>query len=156
VVAAVISISDTRDLASDAGGALIVEMLEAAGHRVGSRSVVPDEADQIEDAASRALAAPETQAVIVTGGTGVAARDVTPDALEPLFDREIPGFGELFRWLSYQEIGTAAMLSRAIAGLVDGRVVFALPGSRAAVRLGMEKLILPELGHLVGEARKDP
>jgi molybdenum cofactor biosynthesis protein B len=92
--------------------------------------------------------------VILTGGTGVAPRDVTPEAIEPLLERIVPGFGELFRWLSYQEIGSAALLSRAVAGLAAGRVVFALPGSRGAVQLGMEKLVLPELGHLLGEARK--
>jgi molybdenum cofactor biosynthesis protein B len=92
--------------------------------------------------------------VIFTGGTGIAPRDVTPDTVEPLLDRGIPGFGEFFRQLSYEEIGSAAMLSRALAGMKDGRVVFVLPGSRAAVLLGMQKLILPELGHLAGEAVK--
>jgi molybdenum cofactor biosynthesis protein B len=92
--------------------------------------------------------------VILTGGTGVAPRDVTPETVEPLLDRVIPGFGELFRMLSYEEIGSAALLSRALAGLRAGRVVFALPGSRGALRLALEKLILPELGHLAGEALK--
>jgi len=92
--------------------------------------------------------------VILTGGTGVAPRDVTPDTVEPLLDRVVPGFGELFRALSYEEIGSAALLSRALAGLVSGRVVFVLPGSRGAVELAMQKLILPELGHLAAEAVK--
>jgi molybdenum cofactor biosynthesis protein B len=92
--------------------------------------------------------------VILTGGTGVAPRDVTPEAVEPLLDRVVPGFGELFRALSYQEIGSAALLSRALAGLASGRVVFVLPGSRGAVELAMEKLVLPELGHLAAEAVK--
>ena len=95
-----------------------------------------------------------TRAVILTGGTGVAPRDVTPDTVEPLLDRILPGFGELFRLLSYEDIGSAALLSRALAGLAQGRVVFVIPGSRGAVRLAMEKLILPELGHLTAEAVK--
>jgi molybdenum cofactor biosynthesis protein B len=154
VATAVIAVSDTRDLASDEGGALIAELLEAAGHRVTRREVVPDDADRIEAALSRALEREDTRAVILTGGTGVAPRDVTPDAVEPLLDREIPGFGELFRLLSYQEIGSAALLSRALAGVAEGRVVFALPGSKGGVRLAMEKLILPEIGHLAAEAVK--
>ena len=92
--------------------------------------------------------------MILTGGTGVAPRDQTPEAVEPLLDRVVPGFGELFRMLSYEEIGAAALLSRALAGLVGGRVVFVIPGSRGAVGLAMEKLILPEIGHLAGEAVK--
>ena len=95
-----------------------------------------------------------TRALILTGGTGVAPRDVTPDTVEPLLERVIPGFGELFRALSYEEIGSAALLSRTLAGLTAGRVVFVIPGSRGAVRLAMEKLILPELGHLTAEAVK--
>lgn len=154
VPTAVIAVSDTRDLASDEGGALIAELLESAGHPVTQREVVPDDADRIEAALSRALEREDTRAVILTGGTGVAPRDVTPDAVEPLLDREIPGFGELFRWLSYQEIGPAALLSRALAGVAEGRVVFALPGSKGGVRLAMEKLILPEIGHLAAEAVK--
>jgi molybdenum cofactor biosynthesis protein B len=94
------------------------------------------------------------RAVILTGGTGVAPRDVTPDAVEPLLDRVVPGFGELFRALSYADIGSAALLSRALAGLASGRVVFVLPGSRGAVKLAMEQLVLPEIGHLAAEAVK--
>jgi molybdenum cofactor biosynthesis protein B len=154
VSTAVIAVSDTRDLASDAGGALIVELLEKAGHRVASREIVPDDPDRIEEALSRALESPETRAVILTGGTGVAPRDVTPESVEPLLEREIPGFGELFRLLSYQEIGSAALASRALAGVAVGKPVFALPGSRGGVRLAMERLILPEIGHLAAEAVK--
>jgi molybdenum cofactor biosynthesis protein B len=154
VPTAVITVSDSRDLASDTGGALLVELLEAAGHRVSLREIVRDDADEIEAAVSRALSDADTRAVILTGGTGIAPRDVTPEAIEPLFEREIPGFGELFRWLSYAEIGSAAMLSRALAGVAEGRVIFALPGSRGGIRLAMEKLILPELGHLASEAVK--
>jgi molybdenum cofactor biosynthesis protein B len=154
VPTAVITVSDTRTLEDDTGGALVVELLEGGGHTVTHREVVPDDAERIEAAASQALEREDTRALILTGGTGVAPRDVTPDAVEPLLEREIPGFGELFRWLSYQDIGSAALLSRALAGLVEGKVVFVLPGSRGAVRLALEKLILPELGHLAAEAVK--
>jgi molybdenum cofactor biosynthesis protein B len=154
VPTAVVTVSDTRTLETDTGGALVAELLAAAGHPVVSRSVVRDEPDEIRRALEAALAEPEVRAVILTGGTGVAPRDVTPETVEPLLDRVIPGFGELFRMLSYEEIGSAALLSRALAGLRAGRVVFALPGSRGALRLALEKLILPELGHLAGEALK--
>jgi molybdenum cofactor biosynthesis protein B len=152
--AAVLTVSDTRTLETDRGGAAVVELLEGAGHAVASREIVPDERDAIGDALSRALARGDLHAVILTGGTGVAPRDVTPEAIAPLLEREIPGFGELFRMLSFEEIGPAALLSRATAGTAGGVVVFALPGSRAAVKLAMQRLILPELGHLAGEAGK--
>jgi len=150
----VITVSDTRSLADDTGGALVCELLEAAGHRVALRELVEDDVEAIRAALGRALAAADCAAVILTGGTGIAPRDVTPEALVPLFDREIPGFGELFRALSYAEIGAAAMLSRALAGIARGRLVVGLPGSRAAIRLAVEKLLLPELPHLAGEAAK--
>jgi molybdenum cofactor biosynthesis protein B len=154
VAAVVITVSDTRSLETDTGGALVAELLEAAGHEIAAREIVRDEPAEIEAALERALELAGTRAVIFTGGTGVAPRDVTPDTLEPRLDRIVPGFGELFRQLSYQEIGSAALLSRALAGLARGRVVIAIPGSRGAVRLAMEKLILPEIGHLAGEAVK--
>ena len=152
--AVVITVSDTRTLADDSGGALLVELIESAGHRVVDRSIVPDEVDAIRAAVDVAVMRDDVHAVLLTGGTGIAARDVTPEALEPILDRVIPGFGELFRALSYQEIGSAALLSRALAGTVRGRVVVALPGSRAAIRLAVEKLLLPELPHLASEAAK--
>jgi molybdenum cofactor biosynthesis protein B len=154
VPTAVIAVSDTRTLSTDAGGARIAELLAAAGHPVVSREVVRDEPDQIRAALARWLRDDAARAVILTGGTGVAPRDVTPEAVEPLLERGVPGFGELFRALSFQEVGTAAMLSRALAGIAAGRVVFVLPGSRAAVELALTKLILPELGHLAAEAVK--
>jgi molybdenum cofactor biosynthesis protein B len=154
VPTAVVTVSDTRSLETDAGGACVVELLEGAAHPVVSREIVRDEPGEIAAALGRALSRDGTRAVIFTGGSGVAPRDVTPDAVTPLLDRVVPGFGELFRALSFQEIGSAALLSRALAGLAAGRVVFVLPGSRGAVRLAMEKLILPELGHLAGEAVK--
>lgn len=154
VVVVVITVSDTRTLETDTGGALVSEMLAKAGHEVAAREIVPDEPEAIAGAARGAIERPEVAAVILTGGTGVAPRDVTPESVEPLLERIIPGFGELFRQLSYADIGSAALLSRATAGLASGTVVFVIPGSRGAVRLAMEKLILPELGHLAAEAVK--
>jgi len=150
----VVTVSDTRTLETDAGGALVAELLEGAGHPVAGREVVPDEPEAIAGALRRALAAPEVGAVILTGGTGVAPRDRTPEAVAPWLEREVPGFGELFRMLSFEEIGSAALLSRALAGLAAGRPVFVLPGSRGAVRLALTRLVLPELGHLAAEAQK--
>jgi len=154
VSTAIVTVSDTRTLESDTGGALAEELLAGAGHPVVERRIVADEPAEIAAAVSELVSRHEVQAVLLTGGTGVAPRDVTPDTVEPLLQRVIPGFGELFRMLSYEEIGSSALLSRALAGLLKGRVVFVLPGSRGAVRLGLEKLVLPELGHLAGEVRK--
>ena len=154
VPTAIVCVSDTRTLETDAGGRRIAELLAAAGHPVTSREVVRDEPDAIRGALERLLRDPGVRAVIFTGGTGVAPRDVTPETLEPRLERLIPGFGELFRMLSWHDVGSAALLSRALAGIAAGRVVFALPGSRAAVELAVEKLILPELGHLAAEAVK--
>lgn len=154
VPCALLTVSDTRTPATDSGGALLEELLRGAGHPVLSRAIVPDDADAIRRAALEALAQPDVRALLVTGGTGIAPRDVTPDVLGPLLERTLPGFGELFRMLSWQEVGSAALLSRALAGVRAGRLVFVLPGSRGALRLALEKLILPELGHLAGEAVK--
>jgi molybdenum cofactor biosynthesis protein B len=154
VPTAVVTVSDTRSLESDTAGARVVELLEQGGHPVVGRSIVGDEPGEIAAALRELVARDDVRAVIFTGGTGVAPRDVTPDTVAPLLDRVIPGFGELFRLLSYQEIGSAALLSRALAGLASGRVVFVLPGSRGAVALAMERLLLPELAHLAGEAVK--
>lgn len=154
VPTALITVSDTRTLETDTGGACAAELLGAAGHPVAWREIVKDDAAAIAAALRRALAREDLHAVVLTGGTGVSPRDVTPEAVAPLLERVLPGFGELFRMLSHQEIGSAALLSRALAGLAAGKPVFVLPGSRAAVRLALEKLVLPELGHLVAEARK--
>jgi len=153
VPAVVVTVSDTRTLETDTGGALVETLLTAAGHPVLRREIVRDEPDEIAAALLRATR-DESRALIFTGGTGVAPRDVTPDTIEPLLERVIPGFGEIFRRLSYEDIGSAAILSRALAGLRQGRVVFVIPGSRGAVGLAMERLILPELGHLAAEAVK--
>lgn len=150
----VITISDTRTWADDTGGALIVELLESAGHRVAHRSIVPDDQQQIVDAVLEYASKPPIDAVITTGGTGIARRDITFEAVRSVLDREIVGFGELFRMLSWDEIGSAAMLSRAIAGVIGEMAIFALPGSRNAIRLAMTRLILPEIEHVVFEIRK--
>jgi molybdenum cofactor biosynthesis protein B len=151
---AVLTVSDTRTLADDKSGAAIVERLEGAGHSVAARVIVPDETDRVAAAVREFLVAPGIDAVLITGGTGIAERDQTPEALRGMFTKELPGFGELFRMLSYQEIGAAAMLSRAVGGVVGRTIVLLMPGSTAAVRLAMDKLIVPELGHLVEHARR--
>jgi len=154
VATVVITVSDTRTFETDAGGQCAAQLLEAAGHPVRARKIAKDDPAAIAAALSAALERDDIGAVVLTGGTGVAPRDVTPESVEPLLDRIVPGFGELFRALSYQEIGSAALVSRALAGIASGKVVFALPGSRGAVQLALEKLILPELGHLAAEALK--
>lgn len=142
----VITASDTRAAATDESGRLIRELLEGAGHRVAYYEVLPDSPERIAAAVRKGLH--DLDGVIVNGGTGIAARDSTIEALRPLIDKELEGFGELFRALSYQEIGSAAFLSRALAGISGGKIVVALPGSPNACRLAMEKLLLPELGHM--------
>ncbi len=151
---AVITVSDTRTLQDDLGGALIVQTLDRAGHRVVARKIIVDQQERITEAVVALLADPQVDAVLLTGGTGLAARDQTTEAVERLFDAEVPGYGELFRMLSYQEIGPAAMLSRAMAGRVGRKLVLTMPGSPNGVRLAMEKLIAPELAHLVLHAGK--
>jgi molybdenum cofactor biosynthesis protein B len=154
VTCAVITVSDTRTLDTDKSGALIVELLEAAGHRVLDRTIVPDEPDRIRPLVAGYADRGDVQAVLLTGGTGISPRDRTFETLTELLTKPLPGYGELFRMLSYPEIGAAAMLSRALGGLIGATVVLTMPGSAAAVRLAMEQLILPELGHLVHEADK--
>lgn len=149
VACAVVTVSDTRTPETDVGGRLARELLERVGHRVAEQRIVPDDRDAIAAAVRGLVAGGQVQAVILTGGTGVAPRDVTPEALAPLLDRRIEGFGELFRRLSWEEVGPAAMLSRALGGVVGRVVVLAIPGSPAGVRLAIERIIGPELGHLV-------
>jgi molybdenum cofactor biosynthesis protein B len=150
----VLTVSDTRTEATDASGRAIRELLEGAGHAVSGSSIVPDEPAQVAHAVGTALAGPGTQVVITTGGTGITRRDGTYEAVTALFQKRLDGFGELFRMLSYEDIGPAAMLSRATAGTVGERAVFVLPGSEAVVRLAMTKLILPELGHVVQQVTR--
>jgi molybdenum cofactor biosynthesis protein B len=149
-----LTVSDTRTEATDTAGRTIGELLQAAGHEIAGRTIVRDDPDLVRDTIQRQLANPGVQVIIVTGGTGVTSRDSTFEAVDRLFDKRLDGFGELFRMLSYEEIGSAAMLSRACAGLAAGRIVAALPGSEAGVRLAMERLLIPELGHLVREANR--
>jgi len=151
VSCAVITISDTRTPETDGSGARIQELLTAHGHRVVHYEILKDEPAQISGAIGAVPAAAEV--IIVNGGTGVARRDTTYEAVSRLLEKEISGFGELFRMLSYEQIGAAAMLSRATAGVVGPHVLFSVPGSTAAVELAMTKLILPQLGHLVGLVR---
>ena len=146
----VVTVSDTRDLATDRSGQRATDLLTEAGHVVRSREVVADDRAAIAELVRAAVADPEIDAVILTGGTGIAPRDVTYEAIDELLEKPLHGFGELFRNLSYAEIGSAAMLSRAVGGVIGRTVVFALPGSTKAVELGVSRLIAPELGHMIG------
>lgn len=150
---AVITVSDTRSLETDRSGQLIKQLLLDANHRVRAYTIVKDEPTQIQ-AQMEALGYLELDAVIFNGGTGIAPRDTTYDAIEGLLEKTLPGFGELFRWLSYQEIGSRAIASRAIAGVYQNKLIFSLPGSTNAVKLAMQQLILPELIHLVSQLHK--
>jgi molybdenum cofactor biosynthesis protein B len=142
---AVLTVSDTRDLASDSSGGLLEQELGAAGHVCHERIVVKDEVEAIRAKVQSWCATEGVQVILVTGGTGVTARDVTPEALEPLYDKALSGFGELFRMLSWEDIGAATIQSRASAGVIDGRLVFVLPGSTGACRLAVEKILLSQL-----------
>ena len=150
----VITVSDTRTEDTDTGGRAIAELLDAAGHEIVGRTIVKDDAELLRDAIGRQLANPSVQAIVTTGGTGITSRDCTYEAVSAMLWKRLDGFGELFRMLSYEQIGPPAMMSRATAGLVSGRIVVSLPGSEAAVRLAMERLLIPELGHLVQQASK--
>jgi molybdopterin adenylyltransferase len=149
---AVLTVSDTRAPETDVSGRTIVELLEAAGHAVAKRQILRDDPKDVHDAVLGQVGG--VDAIITTGGTGITSRDSTYEAIVELLDKRLDGFGELFRSLSYEEIGSAAMLSRACAGVARGTIIFMLPGSENAVRLAMTRLILPELGHLVGELRR--
>jgi len=151
---AVVTISDTRTERTDTSGAAIADLLRTAGHEVVKRTIVKDDPDTIRVVIERELANPDVQAIITTGGTGITSRDTTYEVVSRLMQKQLDGFGELFRMLSYQDVGPAAMLSRACAGLAAGRILIALPGSEAAVRLAVQKLVIPELGHLVREATR--
>lgn len=148
---AVITVSDTRTEAEDSSGRHIVDALEAAGHTVELYRIVKDEPAEIRQALEDASASGTIRAVLINGGTGLAPRDRTYETIAAMIEKRMDGFGELFRMLSYEEIGAAAMLSRTVAGLYRGMIVFSMPGSTGAVRLAMEKLIVPELAHVVGQ-----
>jgi molybdenum cofactor biosynthesis protein B len=150
----VLTVSDTRTPDTDTSGRAIRELLDDAGHVVTGSRIVPDEAEQVTEAIEQQLAHASTRIVITTGGTGITSRDGTFEAIDRLFEKRLEGFGELFRMLSFGEIGAAAMLSRAAAGTIARKAVFVLPGSEHAVRLALTKLILPELGHIVQQLDK--
>jgi len=150
----VLTVSDTKTPATDTSGAVIRELLTAAGHRVAGSAIVRDEPADVARLVRDACADPAVQVVILTGGTGITSRDSTFEAVEALLDKRLPGFGELFRMLSFQEVGAAAMLSRAQMGIHARRVVVSLPGSPNACRLALEKLLIPELGHLLREVSR--
>jgi molybdenum cofactor biosynthesis protein B len=149
---AVLTISDTRAMETDVSGRAIVNLLEEAGHVVAKRQILRDEPKDVHDVVLSQIGG--VDAIVTTGGTGISSRDSTYEAVTGLLDKRLDGFGELFRVLSYQEIGSAAMLSRATAGVARGTVIFLLPGAENAVHLAMTKLILPELGHIVRELRR--
>jgi molybdenum cofactor biosynthesis protein B len=154
IACAVITISDTRTPETDTGGQAIVDLLLAAGHSIVERHIIQDEPEPMRALLAVLTAGGEVQAILMTGGTGLGSRDQTYETVASLITKPLPGYGELFRLLSYQEIGAAAMLSRAVGGLIGRTVVLTMPGSPAGVRLAMEKLILPELTHLVREASR--
>ena len=153
VACAILTVSDTRTPETDASGACIRTLLEEAGHHVAAYGIVPDELREVQDRLDAFLGATAIDAVIVNGGTGLAPRDTTYETVAALLDKRLDGFGELFRMLSYQQVGPAAMLSRATAGVARGKVLASLPGAPAAVELAMSKLLVPELGHMVDLAR---
>jgi molybdenum cofactor biosynthesis protein B len=150
----VLTMSDSRTLETETSGRAIAEMLEAAGHQVVARELVKDDPALVRTVVGKYLAHPDVRAVITTGGTGISRRDSSFEAIDAMLEKRLTGFGELFRMLSYADIGSAAIMSRACAGTIDRKIVFALPGAEGAVRLAMEKLILPELGHVVRELNR--
>ena len=151
---AVVTVSDSRTLETDTGGKEVIDRLLAAGHVVAAREIIPDDPARMRPLLEDWRDAVDVDAILMTGGTGLTSRDQTYETVTSLLTKPLPGYGELFRLLSYQEIGPAAMLSRATGGLIGRVVLLTMPGSPAAVRLAMEKIILPELPHLVREARR--
>jgi molybdenum cofactor biosynthesis protein B len=149
-----LTVSDTRGSADDVSGAVMRELVAAAGHRVRETAIVPDDPTTVRDRVVAWALDPSCDVVVSSGGTGLSARDHTVEAVGAVFETRIDGFGELFRLLSFEEIGSAAMLSRAAAGVVGGTPVFLLPGSPKAVTLALTRLILPEIAHIVSELRR--
>jgi molybdenum cofactor biosynthesis protein B len=154
ITVALITVSDTRDREEDKSGTVLRDLLLGAGHTVFDRFLVRDERDEIESRLAELLKVEEIDMIILTGGSGIAKRDVTIESVLPFVEKTIDGFGELFRYLSFVEIGSPAMLSRAMAGVAREKIIVCLPGSVKAVELAMNKLLLPEAGHLILEARK--
>ncbi len=153
VACAILTVSDTRTPETDTSGAMTRDLLLQAGHRVVTQAILPDEPERVRAHVESWLAIPDLDAVLVNGGTGLAPRDTTYEAIAGLLEKRLDGFGELFRMLSYEQIGAAAMLSRAVAGVARGKIVASMPGSTAAVELAVSKLLVPELGHMVKLAR---
>jgi len=151
---AIITVSDTRTEVDDLSGRAIADTMARAGHSIVRRIIVKDEVEEIQKALRELIEDDGVQVVVMNGGTGIASRDVTLEAVTPFQEKSIPGFGELFRALSYNQVGSAALMSRASAFVTEGKIVFCLPGSEKAVRLAVEKLIAPELGHMVWEAQR--
>ena len=154
VACMVITISDTRTEDTDTSGQVIVKLLEQNGHRLVKKVIVPDEPKEIRTLLQEGIVSEGIQAIICNGGTGISIRDRSYEAIDDVLEKRLDGFGELFRMLSYQEIGSAAIMSRATAGIAGTTVIFSTPGSKGAVKLAMEKLILPELGHILWELGK--
>lgn len=150
----VLTVSSSRGDDKDKSGGLIRDLLKAEGHRIGEKKVIPDSPEKIKNEIEKAVSS-EARVLLITGGTGLSTLDQTVDVLKNFEGKELPGFGELFRSLSFEEIGPRAMLSRARASLIDDTLIFSLPGSPAAVELGMEELILPAIGHAVYEIDKE-
>ncbi len=156
VTCKVITVSDTRTKETDKSGELLMELLHQAGHEVADYEIVKDEITLINSSLKRAVHNDDIQAVLLNGGTGISKRDVTIEAVKAILDKELVGFGEIFRFLSYRDdIGSAAILSRAIAGVSHNTIIFSMPGSSGAVKLAMEQLIIPEIGHIANELTKD-
>jgi len=154
VVVAIITVSDSRTHSDDTSGKAIAEVLGLHGHRILRKTIVKDEVPEIQKALREMIEDTQIQAIVMNGGTGIARRDVTLEAVSHFEEKQMPGFGELFRMLSHREIGSAAVMSRATAFVSEGKVVFCLPGSEKAVRLAVAELIAPELGHMVWEANR--
>lgn len=150
---AVITVSDTRTVETDKSGKIIQQLLQDAGHNIVEYTIIKDEPQQIKAWLLKLDAIEEIDGIIVNGGTGIAPRDTTYDVISSWLEKTLPGFGEIFRWLSYQEIGSRAIASRAVAGVKNNKLIFSLPGSSNAVKLAMSQLILPELNHLVKQLR---
>ncbi len=154
VSCAILTISDSRSEADDESGRLLRQKLDENGHRVISYGILKNEAESIKQKIGGLLEQKEIQVIITDGGTGMGHRDITIETISPILEKKLDGFGELFRFLSYQEIGTASIMSRAIAGAANGKIIICLPGSPNAARLAMDKIILPEIGHMVWEATR--
>lgn len=154
VACAVVTVSDSRTEETDVSGHIIIDYLKEAGHKVVSYSIVPDSLEKIESELRNLLEMEGLNVIIIHGGTGITRRDVTPEAVMPFLEKTLMGFGELFRLLSYQEIGPAGMMSRALGGISAGKIILCLPGSTGAIELAMTKIVIPQIGHMVLEVEK--